>query len=537
MNATAVAPTPPSEGRLAYKWKVLISVVFGVFMVILDTTVVNIAFRTLNEEFAAGVNDAQWVISIYVLALGVSTPISGYLADRFGLKRVFLTGLTLFVFGSFLCGLAPTLPILILARAFQGLGGGIALPLGPALLFSAFPPKEQGTALGLFGIALVVAPALGPILGGWLVDAGHWRWIFFINVPIGIVGVLLGSRFLRHQGTNKEETLDWMGLIASTIGFGSILYAASIAAEQGWSSGRVVTFLAVGTVALVAFAIIELYISKNPLLDLRLFKNRVFTNATIVGWVAVVALFSAEFLLPLYLQILRGRTALETGIILLPLALTSGIALPLAGKLYDRIGARPLLVTGFAVLIVNTWQLSQLKADTPISWILFLLALRGLALGLTVQTTFVTALAPIPLPKLPRGSALSNSTRQVVQALSVAILATVLASSLTPGLAAQLEAFQQAAPPALLASQSGENLELCQLPNSDLPLPQQARGSITQFCDEYIQGLENAYHVTFYAAILALILGAFLPGWPFGWQGRQQAQGEPGAQPAGTIAH
>lgn len=536
MSAYPAAPAPVEEGRLAYKWKVLISVVFGIFMVILDTTAVNIAFRTLNEEFAAGVNDAQWVISIYVLALGVSTPISGYLADRFGLKRVFLTGLALFVVGSFLCGIAPNLGLLILARAFQGLGGGLALPLGPALLFTAFPPKEQGTALGVFGIALVVAPALGPILGGWLVDQGVWRWIFFINVPIGLLGVFLGSRFLRHQVKDSTAKLDWLGLITSTVGFGSVLYAASIAAERGWTSGTVVTSFGIGVIALVAFAIIELYVVKEPLLDLRLFKNRVFTNATLVGWVAVVALFSAEFLLPLYLQILRGRSALETGIILLPLALSSGIVLPLAGKLYDKIGARPLLVTGFAILIVNTWQLAQLTATTPISWILFLLALRGVALGLTVQTTFVTALATVPLPDLPRGSALTNSTRQVVQAIAVALLATVLASTVTPGLSAQLQAFQQSAPPAAIASQSGE-VELCALPTSNLPLPPQAVTSISQFCNEYVQGLENAYQITFYFAILALILSAFLPGWPFGWKGREQLSAEPATQPSSTAAH
>jgi EmrB/QacA subfamily drug resistance transporter len=181
---------------LEQKWKVLISVMFGVFMVILDSTVVNIAFPTLRREFGASLADAQWVLSIYVLALGVTTPVSGYLADRFGIKRVYVLGIGIFAFGSLLCGLSPSLGLLIVARALQGFGGGIALPLGPAQLYRAFPPKEQGTALGIFGIALVVAPALGPILGGWLVDLNIWRAIFFINVPIGILGVFLGSRFL-----------------------------------------------------------------------------------------------------------------------------------------------------------------------------------------------------------------------------------------------------------------------------------------------------------------------------------------------------
>src|SRR5215212_5944305 len=212
----AASAPPEPEGRLAYKWKVLISVIFGIFMIILDTTVVNVAFQTIRSEYNTSLNISQWIISIYVLALGIGTPMSGYLADRFGIKRMYVGGLATFVLGSLLCGLAPTLSssiwLLIAARALQGLGGGIAQPLGSALLFRTFPPKEQGTALGIFGIALVAAPALGPILGGLLVDANLWRFIFFINIPIGIVGVTMGYRFLRDERPTGTAALDPLGL-------------------------------------------------------------------------------------------------------------------------------------------------------------------------------------------------------------------------------------------------------------------------------------------------------------------------------------
>ncbi|MCB0067241.1 MAG: DHA2 family efflux MFS transporter permease subunit, partial [Caldilineaceae bacterium] len=327
-NHQAGSSTPET---FPYKWKVLISVIFGIFMVILDTTIVNIAFRTLQEEFAAGVNQSQWIISIYVLALGISTPLSGFLGDRFGMKRTYVTGLGLFVLGSLLCGVSPSLWLLIGARTLQGFGGGIALPLGTALLFSAFPPKEQGTALGIFGIAIVTAPALGPILGGYLVDQGLWRWIFFVNIPVGILGIGLASWWLKAQERQQGLSLDLWGLIASTVGFGSILYASSVASDQGWTAPNVLLFFALGVVGLIAFFLIELFVAEQPLLDLRLFRSRIFTNAAFVGWVSVVALFGAEFLLPLYLQVLRGRTALETGFILLPLAVAAAIATPLAG--------------------------------------------------------------------------------------------------------------------------------------------------------------------------------------------------------------
>jgi EmrB/QacA subfamily drug resistance transporter len=529
MSVESVAGNQPRG--LERKWKILISVMFGIFMIILDATVVNVAFPTLRREFGATLADAQWVLSIYVLSLGVTTPVSGFLADRFGIKRVYLFGLAVFVIGSFLCGLAPSLGWLIAARALQGFGGGVAQPLGPAQLYRAFPPKEQGTALGYFGIALVFAPALGPILGGWFVDANLWRLIFFINIPIGIVGVLLGSRFLLDYQVERRPAFDPLGLVTAVIGFGSVLYAASIAETSGWTGSATLTALGIGIVALITHAIVELYVVKEPMSSLRLFGNPIFLNAALVGYVATIALFSAEFLMPVYLQAYRGRTALETGYILLAVAATSGIATPLAGKLYDKIGPRMNLIVGFAILCINTWQLSQIEADTPISYILFLLALRGLAVGLTLQTSFVAALSSVPLNVLPRGSSLLNSTRFVVQAVSVAALATVFSSAISADIRAQQDSLQDSPAPAAV------RFGVCETPGvtADENLPPGTSTALASLsgaaktrilstlraaCDQGIQGFENAYRITFFAAIGALILGAFLPGWPRKWGGR-----------------
>lgn len=505
---------PTSEGRLAYKWKVLISIIFGIFMIILDTTVVNVAFQTLRREYNASLSEAQWIISIYVLALGITTPVSGFLADRFGLKRIYIWGLGIFTIGSFLCGLAPSLWGLVVARAIQGIGGGMAQPLGPALLYRTFPPKEQGVALGYFGVALIVAPAMGPILGGFLVDIDLWRWIFFINVPIGIIGVLLASRFLRTEPIEHKPRLDPLGLITAVIGFGSILYAATHVAEAGWTSSSVIVWFVVGTAALIAFAIIELFVAKEPLLDLRLFANGTFLTASLIGYVTVLALFGAEFLMPLYLQSLRGLTALETGIVLLPLAIAAGVMAPIAGRWYDKIGPRPIVVVGFALLIVNTWELSRIQADTPIWWITVLLALRGVALGMTVQTTFATALSSVPRSLLPRGSSLINSTRFVVQSIGVAILATVLASAISPEVRAQQQQLQ--ATPEV--GSSAEPFGLCETP--DVNVTPDLRAGIQQACNENVIGFERTYLLTFYFAIVALVIAFFMPGWPLAWQGR-----------------
>ena len=325
--------------------------------------------------------------------------------------------------------LAPNLGLLIVARALQGIGGGIALPLGSAQLYAAFPPNEQGKAFGYFGIVLMTAPALGPLLGGVLVDQGMWRWIFFVNVPIGVFGVWLGARWLREWKQDAKPHLDVVGLLLALVAFGSLLYAASIAATVGWTAVTTLVWFAVGSVALVGFVLTDLHSSKEPLLDFRLFQRPTFLTANLIGYVSVIALFGAEFLMPVYLQNLRGQTSLGSGLILLPLAVAAAIATPIAGRLYDRIGPRPLIVFGFLVLVVNTWQLSRLTMTTSITFIMFLLALRGLALGTTVQTTFATALGSVPKPRLARGSALINATRNVVQSIGVAVLATVLASA------------------------------------------------------------------------------------------------------------
>ena len=388
-------------------------------------------------------------------------------------------------------------------------------------------------------IALVVAPALGPILGGWLVDLHVWRAIFFVNVPIGILGVFLGSRFLLDHRVEKSPSFDPLGLITAVIGFGSVLYAATIAESNGWTGSATLFWFGLGLAVLALHAYVELKVSKEPMMNLRLFSNPTFLNASLVGYIATVALFGAEFLMPVYLQAFRGRTALDTGLILLAVAATSAFATPLAGRLYDKIGPRIIMVVGFSILCINTWQLSQIQGTTPIKSIVYLLALRGLAIGFTLQTSYVTALGSVPLNLLPRGSSLLNSTRFVVQAVSVAALATLLAGSLSAEVKAQQDKMQET-----LISNSTP-FGVCETPGVAAKdnLPPGAKDSLASLsleqadaaeskilaglsvaCSESMQGFESAYRITFFASIGALILAAFLPGWPGKWGGRGSTQ-------------
>jgi EmrB/QacA subfamily drug resistance transporter len=526
-------PFAPKTDDPSYKWKVLVSVIFGLFMVILDTTVVNVALKTLQQQYNVTTNEAQWVISLYTLALGIATPLSGFLGERFGIKKIYVGALALFVLGSFLCGISlgesHNLTFLIASRAIQGVGGGLALPLGTAMLFGAFPPRERGLALGVFGIALVFAPASGPLLGGWLVDHNLLNWIFFVNLPIGALGISIASLFLRDQKSDRPLKADFIGIALSTVGFGSLLYGASIAGEQGgggWIDPQAVTAFSVGLVALALFVVNELRVGE-PLLDLRLFKIRTFTVANIVGWVGIIALFGAEFLLPLYLQILRGKSAFDTGLFLLPLALTSGVITPIAGRIADKLGPRLPLTLGFSLIAFNTWQLREITLTTSLDWITFLLIVRGVGFGLVIQNTLVAALRDVPGRQTARATSLVNATRQTIQSLGVAALATILTSAITVDVGAEIR--KRLPDPASLPPQAraaaeagmqqfqqqvakgGGIPDLAQVPAQFRPAVEAA---VQTFQNQYIAGLDHAYTATFVVATLAALLSLFLPGWP-----------------------
>ena len=502
-----------------YKWKVLFSVVFGTFMVILDSTAVNVAVPTLQKVFAvagqkASVDQVDGVLTAYVLALGIVTPLAGWLSERFGIKRMYLISLALFSLGSILCSFAPSLPYLIAFRALQGLGGGIIGPLGISLLFGAFPEKERGVAFGLYGIPLVVAPASGPVLGGYFVQYLDWRYIFYINIPIGIAGIILGYLWLHENRRGTSARLDIPGVIFSTLSFGTLLYAIQRGSSEGWTSARILTLLSLGIVGLLILIVIELR-SRDPLLDLRLFKKRTFAFSNIVGWVSSIALFGAEFLLPIYLQSLRGRTPLEAGLLVLPLAISSGITVPIAGLLYNRIGGRWLIAIGSTLLAINTWEFAHLTVDTSYIEVMVIVAIRGIALGFVLQTTLTTALVGLKPMQLPRASSLLSATRNVFQSFGIAMLGTIFThqlavynttttnalhnphTSLGQQLIHLVQTLQQRGIPASVAP----NVAFGQLLAQHVPL-------------NFTQSLNDAYLVTFWLSVVTVLLAFTLPGRP-----------------------
>lgn len=425
VNAQAV----PQEGRIAYKWIVAMVVIIAVFMSILDQTIVNIAIPRLQSAFGADLHEVQWVLTSYILTQGVITPTAAYFSDRFGIKRFYIISLAAFTLGSALCGLAWSLPVLICFRILQGMGGAALFPLSITLLFREFPPQERGLAMGFFGIPALLAPALGPTLGGYLVTYSGWQSIFYINVPIGILGVILASIFLHEATIETNRRFDFPGFIFAALGLGAVLYAFSDASTDGWGSSKVLGFLIGGLLALAIFVAIELILARQerqPLLDLRLFRNGPFRASSIANVFVVFSLFGGIFLFPIYLQSIRQLSAFQAGLILLPQALASMVSVIGGGRLVDRIGVRAVMIPGLLLLAFATWQLTFITVYSPYWWIQAMLIIRGLALGACVQPLTVAGLSEIGPRDLPQASALNTVTRAVSSSLGIAILATLV---------------------------------------------------------------------------------------------------------------
>ena len=417
-----------SEG-LDYKWILAMVVILGVFMSILDQTIVNIAIPRLQTAFGADIHSVQWVLTAYILAQGVATPTAAYFSDTLGIKRFYIISLAAFTLGSALCGLAWSLPVLITFRVLQGLGGAALFPLSITLLFREFPPQERGTAMGFFGVPALLAPAIGPTLGGYLVTFVGWQAIFYINVPVGIVAIVLSALLIREYRPEGQTRFDVVGFIFVALGLVTLLYGLSSATTDGWGSATVLGCLTVGIISLVIFTTAELIIANRggqPLLDLRLFANAPFRAGMLANLFVIFALFGGLFLFPLYLQNIRGLSAFQSGLILLPQALAAMVSVIIGGRLVDRIGVRAVMIPGLLILAFATWQLTFISVDSPYGWLQLMFILRGLALGLTVQPLTVATLSEIPPRQLAQASSLSTVNRAVASSFGIAVLATVV---------------------------------------------------------------------------------------------------------------
>ena len=402
----------------------LLAIISGVFMVVLNSTSMNVALTTLLEDLHTDFSTIQWTVTGYMLAQASVIPLAGWLSDRFGAKLIFLSSIGLFTFASILCIFPKSAGLLIVFRILQGLGGGCVLPIAMAYVYHLSPVQKVGTVMALMGIPVLFAPAIGPVLAGWLVEFHSWRWIFVINVIVGLIALYIGIKTLPVVERQTVAGIDKLGIILAPIAFAGLSYGV-IEGSTSWTSTNTIAGLVIGGIALIAFIIRELT-CKTPLLELKIFRSIDFSLGILVQWVGQFALFGAIFLLPQFLQQVRGFGAFDTGMILLPQALASMAIMPIAGYLFDRIGARWLVVVGLGLVSGATMQYANVDAATTGKDLILPLIMAGAGMGLMTMPMNTHLFNMAPQHLVSRVTSLTNSMQQVVNSLSVATLVTVL---------------------------------------------------------------------------------------------------------------
>jgi len=427
-------PRPPVN-----KWLVTLSVTFGTLMGTIDASIVNVALPHIRGSVGATLEEITWITTGFVVANVIVMPLTGFLSRMFGQKRVYLTSLVVFLLGSVLCGTAHSLTTLALFRVLQGVGAGALQPTEQAILRRTFPPHEQGMAMAVFGMAVVLGPAVGPTLGGFIVDHYSWEWIFFINLPVGALGFLMVTTFVHEdeevlranheQAAREKKSVDWWGIVMLAVGLALVQYVLEEGQHDDWFESRTISAcLAVGIVALVAFVIRELT-AATPAVDLRLFKEKTFLSATLIGGVQFAILMANLFLLPVFMQEMLGYSAIDTGLALLPRAAIMFVANPIVGKLYGKISVRWLVGNGVVCVSIGSFAMSTFTLQTGLSQIILATLIQGIGFSCLFIPLAAAALTYMPKHRLADAAGLNSLFRQLGGSIGLAVFATLLTRS------------------------------------------------------------------------------------------------------------
>jgi len=413
------------------KWWTLAAVSVGLFMIMLDNTVVNVALPSIQQDLGISTSELEWVVNAYALTFGVLLLTGGKLADLLGRRAIFIAGLVIFTGASLWCGLAGGADSLIAARTVQGIGAALMNPATLSIITATFPPRQRGMAIGIWAGISALALAIGPLVGGILTEKIHWSWIFFVNIPVGIAGVLAARIFIDEtKDTSKEQSVDFPGLLTSGIGLFALTLALIETNDHAWGSTIVLSLLAIAVAALVAFVLLELH-QRLPMLDLSLFKDRQFAGANTVMFMVGLAMFGIFFYNSLFLQRVLGYGAIKTGATFLPMTLLIILVAPIAGKLSDRIGPRWLMGAGMLLLTGSLLLFGTLDADATWWDIVPGLVVGGFGMAITMAPTTAAAMGSVPIDKAGVGSAVINSMRQVGGSLGIAIMGALVATTVS----------------------------------------------------------------------------------------------------------
>jgi EmrB/QacA subfamily drug resistance transporter len=449
------------------KWWTLAAVSFGLFMIMLDNTIVNVALPSIQRSLHIGISELEWVVNGYALTFAVLMLTGGKLADMLGRRRIFVVGLFIFTASSLACGLAPNAHMLIGARVVQGVGSALMNPATLSIITATFPPRQRGMAIGIWAGTSAMALAIGPLVGGLITEYINWNWIFFINVPVGVLGIAVARLVIpESKDTTREQRLDFPGLLTSAVGLFGLTYALIEANNYGWTSARILGLLGVAVVGLGAFAVLELR-QRLPMLDLSLFKNSTFTGANVTMMLVALAMFGVFFYVSLFMQNILHSSPVKAGATFLPMTILIILIAPVAGKFSDRVGSRWLVGSGMALVAGSLLVFSRLDQSSGF-WNIFPgLIIGGIGMALTMTPTTAAAMGSVAVDKAGVGSAVLNSMRQVGGALGIAIMGAIVAAQVH---------VQRTSPKAL---------------------------------DQFVQGLHNALHVAagiaFVAAIVAVV--------------------------------
>lgn len=413
------------EERFGIKGLTMISVILGVFMVILDTSVVNVAIPKMISVFATDQTTIEWVVTGYTLTVGMLTPASGYLADRFGMKRMYMLALFVFILGSGLSGAAWSASSIIGFRVIQAIGGALLLPISMTILFSLSKPEKRGLIMGIWGIASMFAPAFGPTLSGYIVQNLNFRLIFYINVPVGIINIFIAQAAIPRFESTKAGKFDLPGLITSLIGFFCLLYGFSDVPTRGWGSVEIISLFIAAGIFLSLFVVLELT-TENPMIELRLLKIHPYLVSNIAAGILRVAMMGTLFLLPLFMQNGMGLTPFQSGLLTMPGALLTAVLLPISGALFDKIGARPLAILGLSIMMIASLFLINLNYNWTFTSIMMIYMFRQSGIGLSNMPLSTAGMNSVPRKYYNKASALQNTLRNVAGSFGTAILGTVL---------------------------------------------------------------------------------------------------------------
>ena len=407
---------------------ITITVMLGLIMAIIDSTIVNVAINTIGGNLGASVDEVSWVATGYILANVIVMPLNGYLTAFLGRKRFYAASLAVFTIASFLCGTATNITQLVIYRVIQGIGGGALQPTAQAIMFESYPAEKRGNAMAIFGLGAMVGPAIGPTLGGYIVDNASWPLIFYINIPIGIVAFLMTMMFIPNPKyiERSKGGLDWIGLSLMTVGLSSLQYVLERGEHDDWYDSSTITILTIVAVVTLVLFVWRMLRERHPLVNLKVFRHSSFTIGNILGIISGFGLFGTALILPLFFQTILGFTAFDTGLMLLPGALSTAVSMMIVGRMLNRIDGRASIAFGFLIFGLSTWMLGGLSTDAGFWDVFWPRLIQGFGLGFLFVPLSTITLGDIPIPEMAGATGVYTLVRQLGGSLGIAILTTLL---------------------------------------------------------------------------------------------------------------